>query len=160
PVPRRLRGLTSAASLKHRMQDTLVLGCEGATPRTHVRGLIEARYSRELMVRVRRLRGVTSAASLKHRLCLRRVLGLDRLRGLTSAASLKLRLVRDATRRDAVTPRTHLRGLIKSNRGPARRGGARAAMSARRCGRSAPARCGAPGPGETNDGWSSGTGVR
>src|SRR5690606_32940543 len=66
PVPRRLRGLTSAASLKHRMQDTLVLGCEGATPRTHVRGLIEARTLLGLCVGLlERLRGLTSPASLQ-----------------------------------------------------------------------------------------------
>src|SRR5690606_9980554 len=86
------------------------------TPRTQLRGLIEAGRPGEPPTGSRGLRGLSSAASLKlaHRgLALARESGL---RGLSSAASLKPMRALCSVRSTTVTPRTQLRGLIEARR--------------------------------------------
>src|SRR5690606_33307380 len=110
----RLRGLTSAASLK-RVTRPLANEDLAVTPRTHVRGLIEAVWAPVPPRAARRLPGLTSAASLKLHAAEQVVLDERRLRGLTSAASLKPGdAIAPASSRIA-TPRTHVRGLIEAS---------------------------------------------
>src|SRR5690606_18303955 len=90
-------GLSSAASLKL-VESRADARCAGATPRTQLRGLIEA--------------------SAEHVGLSRR---FTRLRGLSSAASLKRDARAPGVRPRRATPRTQLRGLIEA-RGRTARG--------------------------------------
>src|SRR5690606_23108347 len=88
-----LRGVSSAASLKHR--DPGGEAGEAVTPRSQLRGLIEA-----------------ASRARTHRA------GWS-LRGVSSAASLKLLVTVIPVTTPAGTPRSQLRGLIEAGRGAA-----------------------------------------